>query len=97
MLFAFLYIPILFIAWALVFPVQALVMIENLKQWQARLIIQHLISKDIRLLKEQFRKWGNQNGYEQRLINETLDKYILEIVQRVESRYSHLNIDELFQ
>jgi hypothetical protein len=86
--------PIIFIAWALVFPVQAMAIIENLKLELARFIIQHLISKDLHLLKERLRKWGKLNGYEQRLIDEYLDKHMDQIVQRLEARYSRINLNK---
>ena len=95
--FYFFYIPIFFIAWAVVFPMQAMAMIEKFNKQQAHFIIQHLSNKDIHLLKERFREWGRIKGYEQRLIDEMLDKHATEIVQRVESRYSQVNIDELLQ
>jgi hypothetical protein len=89
--------PIFFIAWALVFPLQAMAIIGNLKLGLVRFIIQHLINKDLHLLKDRLRKWGKLNGYEPRLIDEYLDKHTAEIVQRLESKYLRVNIDEWFQ
>jgi hypothetical protein len=97
LLYCLFYVPILFIAWALVFPMQATAMIENLKQWQAHFIVQHLISKDMHLLRERIQKWGKLHGYEQGLIDEILDTHSVQITQRLKSRYSRVDFDEWFQ
>jgi hypothetical protein len=97
LVFYFFYVPILFIAWALIFPTQAMGMIENLKQRLAHFMIQPLIAKDIHLLRERFRKWGERRGYDQELIDEMLDKHSAQIIQRLQSRYSRVNFDEWFQ
>ena len=95
--FHFFYIPILFIAWVLSFPREAIALIENLKQRLACFMLQQLITKDMHLLKTRFRKWGRLNGYKKRLIDEMFDQHTKQIAQRLETRYSQLNIDEWFQ
>jgi hypothetical protein len=97
LVFYFFYVPILFIAWALASPRQAMAMIENLKQQLAHFVIQQLIAKDMHLLKTRFRKWGKLNGFEQQLIDEILVQHTAQTAQRLESRYSRVNFDEWFQ
>src|SRR5688500_7531141 len=97
LLIYFFYVPILFIAWALAFPMQAAAMIENIKQRLNHFIVKQLISKDIHVLRERFRKWGKLRGYEQGLIDEMLDKHSAQIIQKLQSRYSRVNFDEWFQ
>ena len=95
-LFYLFYLPVFFIAWAMVFPMQATAMIENIKQRLDSFIIEGLTKSDLFLLKMRLRKWGRQNGYEQGLIDDVLDKHASEIAQRLEAKNSRADLDEMF-
>ena len=96
MLFIYLfYISIMLIGWALVFPLQTIEKIWNLKQRLYHFIIEYMIKKDIQLLMERYRKWAKHEGYELRLSDEVLDKYMPKMIKRLEGFYSQVSSDEL--
>ena len=90
-----LYIPVLFTAWAMTFPMEALALIDGLKQRLTQYVIASMTRKEVRMLKERFRKWGKLEGYKEGLIDEVFDQHALKINQRIETRYYQLSLDEL--
>ena len=89
------YIPIFFLAWALVFPEQTVAVIENMKRSLDAYVATKIARREIHLLRAQFRKWGRLNGYDPRLIDSVFAQNSSEILRRIESRYSRVDVEEL--
>jgi len=89
------YIPIFFIAWAIVFPEQAVEVIENMKRSLGAYIVAHITRREVHLLRAQFRKWGKLKGYDRRLIDDFFAQNSPEILRRIEARYLRVDIEEL--
>ena len=95
LLYYLFYIPIFFIAWALVFPEQAVALIENMKRSLDAYVAAHIARREIHLLRAKFRKWGKSKGYDRRLIDMIFDQHASEILRRIEARYSWVDVEEL--
>jgi len=93
LLFYLFYIPTFLIAWTLVFPLQAMVIIENMKRSLDDFIAKQIVRKETGLLRDQFRKWGKLNGYNRRLTDEVFDEHSPEILTRLEARHSGVTFD----
>jgi hypothetical protein len=89
------YIPIFLLAWALVFPEQAVAVVENMRRSLDAYVAAHIARREIHLLRAHFRKWGKQNGYDSSLIDEVLNEHSSELQRRIEARYSSVTIEEL--
>ena len=90
------YIPIFLIAWALVFPEQVVVVVENMKRSLDAYVAANIARREIHLVRAQFRKWGKLHGHDGRLIDMVFTQHSPEILQRIEARYSNVDIEEWF-
>ena len=88
------YPPIFFVAWALVFPEQALAVIEKIKRSLDAYVATNIARREFHLLRAQFRKWGKLNGYDRRLIDMVFAQHSSEILRRIEARYSRADVEE---
>jgi hypothetical protein len=88
------YIPIFFFAWALVFPLQAMLMIKNMKRSLDDFVVKQIVRKEIRFLRAEFRRWGKVKGCNCGLVDRVFDEYSPEILHRLEARYSGVTFDE---
>ena len=95
LLFYFFYIPIFLLAWALMFPEQAVALVENMKRSLVAYVATNIARRELHLLQAQFRKWGRSNRYNPKLIDQVFDNHSSEILRRLEDRYSVVNVEEL--
>ena len=89
------YIPICLLAWAVVFPEHTVITIQNIKQSLHTYIATYIARREIHFLRARFQKWGKQNGFDLKLVDEVFNEHSPELLQRIEARYSGVSIDEL--
>jgi hypothetical protein len=81
-------IPILFLAWALEYPLAALNLIRSLKRRTDLYIVRRTIQRSTDRLAKNFRARGVQEGYDLELIEKIFNENLPEITRRLERKMS---------